>query len=429
MSILRTLNTGASGLAAHGEALGVVGDNIANANTVGYKRSRGEFQDVLGMASAGAEGAGSGSRLAHIQQMWSQGALLTTESPTDLALSGDGFFVVKGNVGGVESNFYTRAGQFRIDKEGFLTNPDGLNLQGYMADAQGNLDGTVSDLQISNATLPATATTTADMALNLDAKAVPPALPWDPNDPGGTSNFSSGMTVYDSLGNSHELTVYYRKTGSNSWEWHALADGAEMSGGTAGTPVEGASGTLTFTSDGALDTETLNQSSWDFVDATAGQSIAFDFGTAITGDGGDGMDGATQLGAASSMNGIKQDGFAAGSVSGISISADGSVMGVFSNGQKRLLGQVAVADFKSNDGLARMGQGLWAETKDSGEALIGAAESGGRASIVAGALEQSNVDIGREFVDLIAYQRGFQANSKIIQTADEIYGELVNLRR
>ncbi len=429
MSILSTLNTAASGLAAHGDALGVVGDNIANANTIGFKRSRGQFEDVLGVAAGRvAEGGGAGSRLAHVEQMWAQGALLSTESPTDLALTGDGFFVVKGNADGVDGNFYTRAGQFHIDKEGFLSNPDGMRLQGYAADDRGNLTARVSDLSISSRTLPATPTEKANMAVNLDSKSEQPPA-WDPTDPGTTSNFSSGLTVYDSLGNAHDLTVYFRKSGANSWEWHAMADGAEMSGGTPGVPTEGASGTLSFTTSGALDTETVNQSQWDFTDATAGQAIAFDFGKSITGDGGTGFDGTTQFGSASSTSGIQQDGFAAGSVEGISISTDGAITGVFSNGQKRTLAQVVVADFKSVDGLARVGRGLWSETRDSGEPLIGAAQSGGRGAIVAGALEQSNVDIGREFVDLIAYQRGFQANAKVVQTADEMYGELVNLRR
>lgn len=428
MSILGTLNTAASGLTAHGDALGVVADNIANANTIGFKRSRADFQNVLGMASGAAERGGGGSRMAHIEQMWSQGALLGTESPTDLALSGEGFFVVKGNANGVTGNFYTRAGQFHLDKDGHLANPDGMRLQGYAADNKGTLSGTLSDLSISTRTMPASATTKVNMSMNLDSKAVEPP-PWDPADPAATSNFSSGLTVYDSLGNAHEITIYYTKTGSNTWDWHAMADGATMAGGTAGVPFEGASGSLTFTSDGALDTESMNQSQWDFNDATPGQSITFDFGTAITGDGGTGLDGATQFGDASSTTGLRQDGFAAGSVSGITISSDGSITGVFSNGQRRLLGQVAVAKFQSESGLARSGQGLWSETKDSGEPLVGGAQSGSRGAIVAGALEQSNVDIGREFVDLIAYQRGFSANSKIVQTADEMYSELINLRR
>jgi flagellar hook protein FlgE len=372
--------------------------------------------------------AGAGSRLAHIEQMWTQGALLTTESPTDLALSGGGTFVVEGNVGGVNGRFFTRAGQFHIDANGLLVDAAGMRVQGYGVDANGQINATVGDVLVGGASLPASPTTEADLAVNLDANAtVPPA--WDPLDPAGTSNFSTSVTTYDSLGNAHDTTVYFRKTGANSWEWHAMVDGGELNGGTAGVPTEGANGTLTFTTTGALDTETTAASSWTFIGATAAQNIAFDFGTSITTDGGTGLDATTQFASPSATTGISQNGYGAGSVAGVSIGSDGTVMGVFSNGQRRALGQVVVADFASMDGLARAGQGLWSETKASGEALIGAAETGRRGSIVAGALEQSNVDLSREFVDLIAYQRGFQASSRIIQTADDLYGELVNLKR
>ncbi|MBI2893700.1 MAG: flagellar hook protein FlgE [Deltaproteobacteria bacterium] len=432
MSILRALNTGATGLASHGEALGVVGDNIANVNTVGFKRQRGDFEDILGRSIAGASavsGAGAGSRLAHIEQMWTQGSLLTTESPTDLAISGDGTFIVDGNAGGMTGRFFTRAGQFHIDAEGRLVNPNGLRLQGYTANAQGVLSGKLGDLYVDGGTVPAQASTAVDLAANLDSNAQVPALPWDPLDPGGTSNFSTGVTVYDSLGNPHEVTVYFRKTAANAWDWHAMVDGGELTGGVAGVPTEGASGSLTFTTNGELDTETVGAAAWNFVGATAGQTIDFDFGTSITTDGGTGLDATTQFASASTTTGLSQDGYAAGTVSGIAIAGDGTVSGVFTNGQRRTLGQVAIADFANVQGLDRVGQGLWTETQESGEALIGAPESGGRGSIVSGALEQANIDLGREFVDLIAYQRGFQANSRIIQAADEMYGELVNLRR
>jgi flagellar hook protein FlgE len=266
------------------------------------------------------------------------------------------------------------------------------------------------------------------MSVNLDSNApVPPA--WDPTDPAGTSSFSSPVTVYDSLGNAHEATIYYRNTGGNSWEWHAMVDGAELTGGTAGVPTEGASGTLTFTTNGELDTETTTASSWDFAGATAGQAIAFDFGDSLTTDGGTGLSGSTQYASPSTVTALTQDGFAAGSVAGISIAGDGNITGVFTNGQRRTLGQLAVADFASVEGLERTGQGMWTETQASGEPLYGAAGSGGRGAVVSGALEGSNVDLAREFVDLIAFQRGFSANSKIITTADEMYQELVSLKR
>jgi flagellar hook protein FlgE len=434
MSILRTLNIGASGLRSNSEALGVTGDNIANVNTVGFKRSRAVFQDVLGRSIATTlepvKTAGAGSRMAHVEQMWSQGSLVSTESPTDLAIQGDGFFVVAGNLGGAESRFYTRAGQFHLDSEGRIVNSDDFRLQGYTADGQGVMGATVGDLVVSQGTIPARMTSEVRLAANLDSNSQVPALvPFDINNPNGSSNFSNQATVYDSLGNAHELTLYYNKTASNSWEWHAVIAGEQVSNGQAGLPFEGASGTLTFDTSGRLDTETVSTSSWDFVDAAPAQQIEFDFGTSLTTDGGDGLDGTTQFAAPSATTALQQDGYASGSVAGISIEKDGTVIGVFSNGQQRSIGQVVTADFANVTGLERTGQGMWIETLASGQALIGGADAGGRGSIVAGTLEQANVDLGTEFVNMIAYQRGFQANSRVITTADEMYGELVNLKR
>lgn len=432
MSINRTLNTGASGIRSHGQALGAVGDNIANVNTVGFKKARAGFQDVLSNSPSGASSnvpnIGAGSRLAHVDQMWTQGALITTEAPTDLAVAGDGLFVVSGNFGGVDGQFFTRAGQFSFDANGNLVNPGGMTLQGYLVQDDGTMGTELADLAVAGGTIPATPSTAIDMAVQLDSEAAVPAA-FDPLNASGTSNFSTSVSVYDSLGNGHEVTTYFRKSAANSWEWFALTDGANLTGGTAGVPTQGATGTLTFTTDGALDQETPGASTWDFLGATAGQAIAFDFGTSITGDGGTGLDASTQFAADSTINELSQDGFAAGTVAAVGIEGDGTITGAFSNGQRRTLGRVALATFASLDGLERAGSGLWTSTLESGEPLIGGAETGNRGSLVAGALEQSNVDLGQEFVDLIAYQRGFQANSRIISTADEVYTELVNLKR
>lgn len=417
MSILRTLNTGATGLSANGEALGVVSDNIANANTIGFKRSRANFQDMV--ASAGKSElnqVGAGSRLGKVEAMWKQGTLLSTEQATDLALSGDGFFVVNGTQSGVSGNFYTRAGQFHLDKDGFVVNGDNLKLQGYAADERGNVLGTVSDLRIGPTALPATRTANVKLGVNLSANNDPPPA-WDISTPSTTSNFSSTMTVYDSIGNGHQVTTYFRKSEADpkEWNYYSVADGGEIVNGTKGTPSLGASGSLKFDDKGALESETVVGSSWDFIGATPGQQIGFDFGTS-TAEGGTGLDGTTNFASPSTTNSSTQDGYAAGSVTGININATGTITGVFTNGQRRTLGQLAVASFKSVDGLNRVGQGLWVQTEDSGEALMGAASTGGRGAVVSGSLEQSNVDIGREFVDLISFQRGFQANSKVIQT-------------
>jgi flagellar hook protein FlgE len=431
MSILRSLQIGVSGLRANSDALGVAGDNIANVNTVGFKRSRGVFQDVLGRSIATFEpikGAGAGSRLAHVEQVWSQGALVTTDSPTDLAIQGDGLFVVEGNQQGAEGRYYTRAGQFHVDNQGRLVTTENMRLQGYTAAPDGSLSSSVGDLVVTQGTIPASPSALVTLAVNLDSnETVRPAF--DPTTPSTTSNFSNNATVYDSLGNAHEISLFYHKNGSNSWDFHAMVDGGELTGGAAGVPTEVANGTLTFTTDGALDTETVAGSPWDFLDATPAQAINFDFGDSITTDGGLGLNGSTQYASPNATVGLTQDGFGAGSVAGISISGDGTVIGVFSNGQQRALGQVVTADFANVNGLERAGEGLFISTQASGEALIGGADAGGRGSIVSGTLEQANVDLGTEFVNLISYQRGFQANSRVITTSDEMYGELVNIKR
>lgn len=437
MSILRSLNIGVSGLRSNSEAISITGDNIANVNTVGFKRQRGVFQDVLGRSVVTYETnetAGAGSRLAHVEQMWAQGALVTTDSPTDLAIQGDGFFVVEGNLAGAEARYYTRAGQFHVDNEGRIVNTEGMRLQGWMADPNGTMIPTITDLVVNQGTVPASPTTAVRLAVNLNSDdPVVPAPGFQITDPGGTSNFSNNVTVYDSLGNAHEMTIYYEKQAEGAtgatWGWHATIDGGEITGQTPGTPFEIATGTLTFNTDGALDTETTSLNTVDFLNATQGQVITFDFGTSITTDLGTGLDGTTQFSSPEATIAIEQDGYAAGSIAGISIAENGVVTGIFSNGQERALGQVLTADFANTNGLERAGEGLWMQTLESGEALLGAPDAAGRGGIVSGALEQSNVDLGTEFVNLITYQRGFQANSRVITTADEMYGELVNIKR
>lgn len=432
MSILRSLQIGVSGLRSHSEALGVAGDNIANVNTVGFKQSRAQFEDMIGRSvsrHSPPQVTGGGVRIGDIQQMFSQGALLNTDAPTDLAISGEGFFVVSGTLQGTQGRYYTRAGQFHIDEDGKLVTSDGMNVQGYNAMPNGALESSATDLVVSANTVPASATTQISMALNLDSgAAIPPA--WDGTDPQGQSNFASNITVYDSLGDAHELSVYFRKVSSGNWEWHAMVDDGELTGGTPGTPTEQANGTLSFTTEGALDTEVTNASNWNFLNATQNQAIAFDFGTSLTTDGGlTGLDGTTQFASPSTATGLSQDGYAAGTVAGLSISNDGMINGIFSNGQQRALGRVALANFKNVNGLERVGQGFWAATDEAGDVMIGDPDTGGRGSVISGALEQSNVDLGNEFVNLISYQRGFSANSRVITTADEMYSELVNIKR
>ena len=435
--VLRAMYSGVSGLRAEGEALGVVGDNIANVNTTGFKSQRALFQDVLGhsiLAGTSSSLPGSGVRVGDIQQMFTQGTLQNTGVSTDVALNGDGFFVVKGTVDGISSDFYTRAGTFNIDRDGALVNPAGLKVQGYTANGDGTFAASISDVQAPTAALPARATENIEVTANLDsaATAIDTALnPWDPQDPANTANFSTTLTTYDSLGNGHTMDIYFRKsdTVANTWDYHVLADGDEVVGGTPGQNFEvGTGGTMAFTTNGALNTITGNAITVDFVNATAGQAITLDFGTPI-GAGGTGLDGTTQFAGSSNVSSQSQDGYASGDFSGVAITGTGVVQGLYTNGQKIDMAQLAVAKFRSNDGLGRAGQNLWIETRDSGTAAMGTAGSGGRGATSAGALEGSNVDLANEFVGLIQHQRSFSANSKTITTADEMLQELINIKR
>jgi flagellar hook protein FlgE len=425
--------SGVSGLRAEGEALGVVGDNIANVNTVGFKSQRAVFQDVLGhsiLAGTSSALPGSGVRVGDIQQMFTQGSLANTGVATDLALNGDGFFVVSGSVDGISGNFFTRAGQFAIDKDGFLTNTNGLMVQGYAANTDGTFDASISSVKAPTSALPAHATENISVTANLDASEAVPTLAWDAQDPTNTSNFSTTVTVYDSLGTGHTVDVYFRKTADNTWDYHALAVGDELNPPVAGQNVEVGTGSLSFTTNGALDTvTTATAMAIDFGGgATAGQPIALDFGTPISG-GGTGLDGTTQFASPESISSQSQDGYSSGDFSGVAVDGQGVVMGLYTNGQKLAIAQLVVAKFRSNDGLGRAGQNLWIETRDSGTAAFGTAASGGRAAVSSGALESSNVDLAEEFVGLIQHQRSFSANSKTITTADEMLQELININR
>ncbi len=431
MTLTRTMNTGVTGLRAQEQALGVVGDNIANINTFGFKRSRAVFEDVLGSVSGG--GAGAGTRMTRAQQIFGQGALQNTGVPTDLALSGEGFFVVEGTVDGTSGQFFTRNGQMSIRSDGALVNSSGLEVQGYVLDASGTKFVTqLGPVELAPASLPPRPTDTIEMTANLDPSATTPALPFDVNDPVNTSNFSTSITAYDSMGNAHSLDVYFIKGANpNEWDVRVMGDATEVTSpppanaGDANTEV--ASGTVTFDGTGKLQTLTAMSATIGFGSA-APQTVDFNFGDPIA-TGGTGGLGLTQYGAPSSVSSQSQNGYPPGDLTGVDITSDGVVNGLYSNGQSIAIAQLAIAKFQANEGLARSGSNLWMQTRDSGEPAIGAASTGGRAGVVSGALEQSTVDLTAQFVDMISFQRAFSANAKTITTADEMLVEIQQLKR
>ena len=428
MSITSNLFTGAAGLNAHGDAITVTGDNVANANTVGFKRSRANFEDMLVRSTLDPD-IGLGSRVATVQQMMGQGALQSTGSATDVAVKGNGFFCVRGSAGGLTGNFYTRAGQFHLDKGGQMVNEAGLIAQGYMANAKGTMQKKVADIKVPLNQMAPAATAKVTVYGNLDSGSSAPTAAWSTTAPTTTSNFSTQVTTYDSLGKSHVVNIFFRRESSaGAWSWYALVDGGEITGGTTGTYEQEASGSITFDTSGRLDTETLTASSFGWANAVTA-TLAFDWGDSITTDSGTGLKGMTWFSSPSSISYASQDGNASGNMSGISIAATGVISGVFTNGKKRTVGRLLLSDFKSQQDLKRIGGNLYAESDKSGQSLMRIAAAGGMGTIATGNLEQSNVDLAKEFVNLIAFQRGFQANSRTVTTSDQLLQELLALKR
>ena len=371
---------------------------------------------------------GLGSRLEAIQRLVTQGSISQTGLATDLALDGSGYFVLKGAQSGIQGQFFTRAGQFTIDNGGYLTSLDGLKVQGYPSTSNGQARGGLGDLQVGSASAPAVATTTVTLKANLKASDAIQVL--DPANPSAptSSSYASTTTIYDTLGKAHTVDVYWSHSATGTWEFHAMTDGANVTGGTAGTPSEIATGTLDFDTNGKL--VAVNQSSnFTPAGATSPQAISFNFGDPTSVGSGTGLAGVTQFDATGSTTFVGQDGSGFGQLASIQVNSKGEVVGSFTNGVTRSLGQVAVANFEAPDRLQRAGGNMLLETLESGQPTIGDPASGGRATIVAGALEQSNVDLANEFVRMIAAQRGFQANSKTITTADQLLQELMQLKR
>lgn len=425
MSLSSSLYSGVSGLNSNTSAMSVIGNNIANANTVGFKGATANFSDIISQSlSSGSDLSqiGRGSQVSSISNSFTQGSLESTSSVTDLALEGDGFFIVNDGL----SSYYTRAGQFSFDNDGSLVNVDGLTVQGWDADSSGNPTGAIQDINFATASAAPNVTTSVTLNANLDSRETVTG-PFNLADPSGTSNFSSGVTVYDSLGNSHTVITYFSKTADNAWEWNAVVDGSELTSGI--TEIE-ASGTLSFTTSGELDTETTTVSDFNFTGgATLNQVISFDFGDSMSTDGGTGLAGSTQFGADSAVSLLDQDGFTSGTLQSISVDEDGLITGFFTNGKTQPLAIVAVATFQNQEGLNKVGNNLFSETFATGQPVITLGGVGGAGKVQSNSLEQSNVDLAEEFVKMITTQRAFQANSRTITTTDEMMAEIINMKR
>ena len=427
MGVLSSLYTGVTGINANGTALGIISDNIANANTIGFKTSRAEFSDVIAKSlkgNLGGDQIGRGTSLAGVKQIFAQGNITQTDRLTDLAITGDGFFVLDG-----EGRAYSRNGSFNFNKEGALVNSDGLTVMGFAADKNGEITTKLKEVKVSRNIIDAERTQEITMSMNLDIRDEISQTGFTIEDPDKTSNYSTGVTVYDSSGNSHIITVYFTKTGDNQWSWNATAKGEDITGGEKGKAVIGANGTLAFNQEGKLLRSELGSSSWAFnKGALPDQQIAFDFGNAIE-SGGTGLIGSTQYGSENAIYSHSQDGFSAGTVAGLSFNDDGILSALYTNGVTQNLSQIAIAKFQNNEGLFKAGRNLFKESRTSGQPNIGQPNNGGRGKIFSKTIESSTTDIATEFISLIQMQRAFQASARTMTASDELMQEVLNMRR
>lgn len=409
-----------SGLGANSSALGVIGNNLANLNTIGFKGSSATFQDIFSSSLGGLSTQGNGNpiqiglgtRLGVVGQNFGQGSFQSTQSPLDMAIQGSGFFSILATDG---RTVYSRAGNFTRDNSGFLVNPSGGRVLGWNVNpATGliNLSSTPSPIQIAAGfTTSALPTANMRLAINLDAnQSIAAAAP----------HLVSPIQVYDSQGNLHTLNVQFTKTAANTWNY-AIVDPT----GTATIGGAGAAGTLTFNASGQLLTPALPNPNFtvNWNNGTAAQTITWQVrdtsGSPII----------SQYAAASGTNSSYQDGYGAGSLRDLSVDQNGIISGTFTNGQVLSLAQVALASFNNPNGLLQIGNTAWGQTLASGAPTIGIANAGGRGGILGANLELSNVDVAEEFTRLIVSQRGYQANSRVVTTTDQLLQETLNLKQ
>ena len=478
MSLSSSLFSGISGLSTLGNAMQIIGDNIANVNTVGFKGSRVTFQDVLSQTvatTAGSAQVGRGTSLADISSTFAQGSFESTDSATDLAIGGEGFFVVR-DPNNSNNDYYTRAGEFRFDKDGNFVNPAGYIVRGWALDASTGEDyGSMTDVTMSSFTSSPAETDMISVITNLDSDSQDNTLAgldtvWtgsaDPPLASTAYEYQTTVKVYDSLGSTHDITVYYdRDSGAGDGEWEYLITcnpGEDARTNAAGTEGSGllARGSITFsTSSGSISSMTMDRfdgtapgdwtnvadpNNWTAATySTDGYYVfqpEFINGSPLTVDLniGSRYNGAnwvpsslssSQFSSASSTIFQSADGYGAGDLQSVSVDTDGVITGQYSNGQVIPLYRVALAKFQNNDGLFKAGGNLYRETRLSGDPITGKPGSNGTGNISANSLEQSNIDIANEFVKMITTQRGFQANSKIITVTDQMLAELINLKR
>ena len=434
-SIVNGLFSGRSGINSHGIAIAVVGDNISNGSTIGYKKSRTEFEDIVAGGQAAGKIVGSGSTVAAISNVFEQGTLEFTGRALDLAIDGNGYFVVEKDA----ERFFTRAGNFKVDDEGFVVTQKGLRVQGFSANGSGALE----DLNVNTSSQSNINTQNVDIVGNLNAGtdpadigavsagAFPPGILQDGGsgtglgaprttftDLNNEAEFSTVVDVFDSLGAAHTLTTFFYHTGPNAWEAHAYvtSEDVDATNVQTGEPRHLGSTAMTFNTDGTLATGgTIPAMPIAWNNGSAPSTINMDY------------TGFTQYSTASNVTSITGDGSGIGAVTSLSIDRDGTVLAILDNGQASSIGTVGMANFSNPEGLVRIGANLLQQTNDSGAPIVGSPNAGTFGAVESGSLELSTVDIASEFVKLITLQRGFQSNSRIITTINSLLNEIIQL--
>jgi flagellar hook protein FlgE len=418
---------GLSGLNAAAKNLDVIGNNVANSGTVGFKQSFAQFSDMYAasLSGSGALQIGIGTKVSNVVQQFTQGNVTNTTNPMDTAISGPGFFRLVDSGGAIT---YSRNGQFQLDKDGFLVNNQGNQVTGYMPVGGVIVQAQVQPLQLSTADLTPVMSANVAVGLNLDSRTALPVNPvFNAADPSSYNN-STSLTVYDSLGGTHVATLYFQRqsdgavppAATNNWNAYLTIDGAAVAGAAAVPPgTELAQlqfdvlGQLVAPVGGITASAALFPASVT-VDAT--QALSFDFGQS------------TQYGGGFGVNSLNQDGYASGRLSGFTTSTDGVVLGRYTNGQSRPLGQIVLANFTSPQSLQPLGNNAWAETSASGQPLPGVPGSSSLGVLQSSAVEDSNVDLTAELVNMITAQRVYQANAQTIKAQDSVLQTIVNLR-
>lgn len=442
---------GLSGLNVSSRNLEVIGNNVANSGTYGAKASRAEFADMYAAAltGAGSGNVGIGATVAAVSQQFTQGNITTTDSPMDMAINGNGFFQV---TDGTKPTMYTRNGQFKVDRTGYIVNNQGHKLLGYQANLQGTIvAGAATPLQLPTSGIAPAQTDEITLEMNFDSRqAVPTQTPVDFTDP-RTYNFSTSQTLYDTKGQAISLNYYFVKTSADNWDMYSTANGTPLlddggspaqamrvasmtfpaSGGTAtnttGLNTPGDPGTITTYDNSGSATSTVSNGIFALPTIPAATLTGGALTQPIAGITID-MGQSTSYGAAFSVTNLAQTGYAPGQLSSISIDPTGVIMARYSNGQSKPAGQVELATFRNPQGLQAQGGNEWSSTFGSGDPIVGTPGSGNLGNLQSGALEESNVDLTGELVNMMVAQRAYQANAQTIKTEDQVLQTLVNMR-